>query len=360
MTAEGPGIRRGFIVLAGADVNSVIGIPESTSIIGRDGNSDIRLPYEGVSRRHLVLDGTGPSPAVTDLGSTNGMWVNGRQEHGPVHLHDGDTLKVGSVELRYFDANAARQSWSPQVDPNWVTRPNTRPAGNYVAQNQNFHITGFEDPTDEIFNGRGPGRVIAILGGVIGLTGFGIFFYNIISSIANGGPPNGRSVGIGFGAAFVGIVLMLIGEGISKASRKRREKPTSSMGGASINVAGGNQFVGSNSGNFAFGDGAVAIGAVPPAVRPSIQSLLEQAHQLLPPERFARVQSEIAALERDMTSQRPNPGDAAARLQSVVDIMKQGDAAVRAGTSLVEHVTKIAGWIGPLAGAVARSMGQYL
>lgn len=72
--------------------------------IGRDETmSDIPLPEGGVSRRHirLMLDEHGL--VVADQASTNGTFVNSAPlspDGTPAPLTDGDTLTLGSLNLR--------------------------------------------------------------------------------------------------------------------------------------------------------------------------------------------------------------------------------------------------------------------
>jgi hypothetical protein len=67
--------------------------------IGRAADNDIRLDNDSVSAHHAELrQGRDGTFAIIDLGSTNGVWVNGE----PVscrNLHDGDTLELGEVRL---------------------------------------------------------------------------------------------------------------------------------------------------------------------------------------------------------------------------------------------------------------------
>jgi hypothetical protein len=71
-------------------------------VIGRGNDADLRINDPGVSRRHAeirVFPGeTVPQVSVVDLGSTNGMLVNGtRVEHAM--LDDGATVKIGNTTM---------------------------------------------------------------------------------------------------------------------------------------------------------------------------------------------------------------------------------------------------------------------
>jgi hypothetical protein len=124
--------------------------------------------------------------------------------------------------------------------------------------------------------------------------------------------------------------------------------------GASFN-AGRDQYI-------ADGDQHITVsntsGAFPPDVRPSVESLLRDAHRVLAPDQFERVRREIGMIEQDMSGATPSRQDAATRLERVTEVIKQGGSALTAGTSIVESITKLAKWIGPLAGSALAALAS--
>ena len=68
-------------------------------LIGRGPLCDVRLDDDLVSRRHAALYVTDTIVQVQDLGSRNGVYINGRRTVGMVNLSSGDTLKIGAQEL---------------------------------------------------------------------------------------------------------------------------------------------------------------------------------------------------------------------------------------------------------------------
>ncbi len=71
-------------------------------VIGRGVDADLRIDDPGVSRRHAeirVMPGS-PAPTVTiiDLGSTNGMLVNGHRVQ-QAQLDDGGVVKIGNTSM---------------------------------------------------------------------------------------------------------------------------------------------------------------------------------------------------------------------------------------------------------------------
>jgi hypothetical protein len=67
-------------------------------VIGRSRDCDIQLNDANASRRHAELRQEGASYWIVDLGSTNGMEVNGKRVKR-AKLSDGDTITIGSTEL---------------------------------------------------------------------------------------------------------------------------------------------------------------------------------------------------------------------------------------------------------------------
>lgn len=68
--------------------------------VGRAPECDISLADTKASRRHAEFDGSGPVPRVTDLGSRNGILVNGRKVGG-ADLSPGDVVTVGDARIRF-------------------------------------------------------------------------------------------------------------------------------------------------------------------------------------------------------------------------------------------------------------------
>jgi hypothetical protein len=66
--------------------------------IGRSKDCDIQLNDPNVSRKHAEVRQEGAAYWVVDLGSTNGMEVNGRRQKR-AKLRQGDRITLGSTEL---------------------------------------------------------------------------------------------------------------------------------------------------------------------------------------------------------------------------------------------------------------------
>ncbi|MCA1224382.1 FHA domain-containing protein, partial [Streptomyces sp. 8L] len=77
-------------------------ISHSTLVLGRSTDADVRIDDPGVSRRHCEIR-TGNPPTIQDLGSTNGIVVDG-QHTTRATLRDGSRIVVGSTTIVYRQA----------------------------------------------------------------------------------------------------------------------------------------------------------------------------------------------------------------------------------------------------------------
>jgi two-component system cell cycle response regulator len=71
--------------------------------IGRGRDNDIALQSDAVSRRHAMLERRGMDIVVTDLGSTNGTFVNDEPTRlKESRLKRGDLLRIGDTVFKYL------------------------------------------------------------------------------------------------------------------------------------------------------------------------------------------------------------------------------------------------------------------
>jgi pSer/pThr/pTyr-binding forkhead associated (FHA) protein len=73
-------------------------VPATGVRIGRSSKNDIRLSDNLASRRHAQIEQRNSEFIITDVGSTNGTFVNQQLVHRHV-LCDGDEIRIGNSRM---------------------------------------------------------------------------------------------------------------------------------------------------------------------------------------------------------------------------------------------------------------------
>jgi pSer/pThr/pTyr-binding forkhead associated (FHA) protein len=107
-------------------------------VIGRGEDVAVVLPNISVSRMHAEVTRVGPHYEIRDLGSQNGLYVNGK-EAKEWRLKHGDQIQVGKYVLTFHDeamaANRVEAGPSPDILPIY------RIAAGTVSEDQTFAIS---------------------------------------------------------------------------------------------------------------------------------------------------------------------------------------------------------------------------
>jgi FHA domain-containing protein len=74
-------------------------VPPAGATLGRSRDCEIVLEDTGISRRHAEIRPRAGGWTIEDLGSTNGVRVNGEDIRGARSLHPGDRVELGSTEI---------------------------------------------------------------------------------------------------------------------------------------------------------------------------------------------------------------------------------------------------------------------
>ncbi len=78
------------------------------STIGKAAENDVALPDDATaSHLHAVLERFAAGWCVTDLGSSNGTWVNGERIWASRRLRTGDEIRIGQTRLLFRDLTPA-------------------------------------------------------------------------------------------------------------------------------------------------------------------------------------------------------------------------------------------------------------
>ena len=100
--------RAALRVLGGFNAGEVFALDRDDMFIGRGRDADVRVDGQGISRKHArIVHAEGRCHMLEDLGSTNGLFVNGNRVVDRVELADGDRLQIGPALVLRFGLIAA-------------------------------------------------------------------------------------------------------------------------------------------------------------------------------------------------------------------------------------------------------------
>src|SRR5438105_8769204 len=108
---------------------TVVPLVREEITIGRQDGNTIRLTERNVSRRHARLVKENGNVVIEDLGSYNGVRVNGEKITGPTKIKEGDLVEIGDYDLGIqgkLDATAP-------TPPGSAPKPSTIPPGTVKA-----------------------------------------------------------------------------------------------------------------------------------------------------------------------------------------------------------------------------------
>ncbi len=178
--------------------------------LGREG-CDVVIPDAQASRRHAEIVCEGGTWVLSDLGSTNGTFVNGYRVQGSRNLQPGDKIRIGAIIMTFgaglygptqvIGGGAAGAGWNevppppapapnvapqwqmPDVAPQWQepahAAPQWQPQQNLPAPNPPpAYAPAPAPPPAQAYAAappkqRGVALLLEILGGIFGLYGLG-------------------------------------------------------------------------------------------------------------------------------------------------------------------------------------------
>lgn len=95
-------MRGRIVVRTGQHVGQSFVVEDGQSkIIGRDTSCDFQMYDKGLSRNHSLVEYKDGRFVLSDLGSTNGTFVNGKMVISKP-LEDGDLINVGKIQLQFY------------------------------------------------------------------------------------------------------------------------------------------------------------------------------------------------------------------------------------------------------------------
>ncbi|OGQ04032.1 MAG: hypothetical protein A2W61_08195 [Deltaproteobacteria bacterium RIFCSPLOWO2_01_44_7] len=90
-----------ILFLSGPLVGKLQQLKEGETILGRAEDIDVSINDSRISRKHLSVKVVSGETTLTDLGSTNGTFVNGKRMQSQI-LKDGDKVQISSSTIFKF------------------------------------------------------------------------------------------------------------------------------------------------------------------------------------------------------------------------------------------------------------------
>lgn len=107
---EGPAVREEnekdgkkpcLIMIKGDFVGQVYHLATDVTMIGRSDDVELVVSDISISRKHAMIVNRTNGYYVSDLGSTNGCWVNRDEIKEPTKLEEGDKVTLGNVVFKF-------------------------------------------------------------------------------------------------------------------------------------------------------------------------------------------------------------------------------------------------------------------
>ena len=106
----------------------LIPLEKAIVLIGRQSDCDVSLTHSRkISRKHCCIAQVNSSYVIRDLGSTNGVFVNGARVRKEAGLTLGDELAIGDVRFRLQTEASPAKSTKIKVDDPRQQRPSALP-----------------------------------------------------------------------------------------------------------------------------------------------------------------------------------------------------------------------------------------
>jgi two-component system, cell cycle response regulator len=100
------------LLVVGGELNGqIFNLSSGENVVGRNPDCTVPLDFQGISRKHFVVEVNGTEVTLNDLGSANGTYLNNHKIEGSTALKRADMIKIGSIAMKFL----------PQGDPERLT-----------------------------------------------------------------------------------------------------------------------------------------------------------------------------------------------------------------------------------------------
>lgn len=130
------------LVVVGGDLNGTIfDLEPNITSVGRSPECTISVDFRGISRKHFQIELKNSIATVTDLGSSNGTYVNNIKLDAPKNISKGDMIKIGGAAFKYI----------PEGDPERLTYDKLHLEANTDGLTSCFNKTYFNNSLAALF-----------------------------------------------------------------------------------------------------------------------------------------------------------------------------------------------------------------
>lgn len=103
-----------LVVIYGDDLGRRIPLGSNPVTIGRSSKCDVQVDQDNVSRNHARVTQQGKDYIISDLGSTNGTYVNDECVSQRV-LEDGNQIKIGRTILKFITGDNVEVQYHEEI-----------------------------------------------------------------------------------------------------------------------------------------------------------------------------------------------------------------------------------------------------
>jgi pSer/pThr/pTyr-binding forkhead associated (FHA) protein len=94
-------LRPSLVLLTGSAAGHEIALQPERTLLGRGPGVDVAIADETMSRQHFAVEAGEACYRLRDLGSTNGVLLNGKRVES-ADLEHGDRVKAGDHEFQFL------------------------------------------------------------------------------------------------------------------------------------------------------------------------------------------------------------------------------------------------------------------
>ena len=100
--AKPSGVKRPCMVMIKGDfIGQVYEIGDGVTMVGRSDDVDLVISDTSISRKHALIVQRDGGFYLSDLGSTNGSFINNKAVDDPLPLTEGDKVLIGHVVFKF-------------------------------------------------------------------------------------------------------------------------------------------------------------------------------------------------------------------------------------------------------------------